>query len=245
MELTDFCFIGHVTIGPRIIGKLEQKGVLNKTNIRGEQSSRVYYVWRNPKNGKYEIASDGSNSSFGKHILSVREVITVDSYQNFLQRLSEVFIPEEPKKRTKKEFTDEQTQKIIDLYKIGTPIKEIAEAFPNREYKSVYNKIQYLKRMGKLPSIVKEKEVQKEEQKTVEPEQKPEPQPEQKPLEIEDIPEVAHKVGALMMCELNLRVKSAITLAAAMLVMGVDFTDEQLATRAVGITDKILEKINI
>ena len=225
MELTDFCFVGHVTIGPRIIGKLEQKGVLNKTNIRGEQNSRVYYVWRNPKNGKYEIASEGVQSAFGKHILSIRENITVDIYQNFLQRLSEVFIPEEPKKRTKKEFTKEQTQKIIDLYKIGTSIKEIADKFPNRDYKAIYNRIQYLKRLGRLPSNTQEKEAK-----------------------LEDVIETSigmvSKTQAVIDLKLNLRVKSAVSLAAAMLVMGVEYTDDQLAERAVSIADKILTKIN-
>lgn len=236
MELTDFCFVGHVTIGPRIISKLEQKGVLNKTNIRGEQNSRVYYVWRNPKNGKYEIASEGVQSAFGKHILEIRENITVDIYQNFLQRLSEVFIPEEPKKRTKKEFTEEQTQKIIDLYKIGTPIKEITDKFPNRDYKAIYNRIQYLKRLGRLPSNVQEKEAY--EQKLIEKEDK-----------LEDVVETSvgmvRKTSAVMDLTLNLRVKSAVSLAAAMLVMGVEYTDDQLAERAVSIADKILTKISV
>lgn len=240
MELTDFCFVGHVTIGPRIISKLEQKGVLNKTNIRGEQNSRVYYVVKN-KNGTYEIASEGVQSAFGKHILEIRENITVDIYQNFLQRLSDVFIPEEPKKRTKREFTEEQTQKIIDLYKIGTPIKEIADKFPNRDYKAIYNRIQYLKRLGRLPSNVEEKEVQKRkeahEQKPIEKEDK-----------LEDVVETSvgmvRKTQAVVDLTLNLRVKSAVSLAAAMLVMGVEYTDDQLAERAVSIADKILTKIS-
>lgn len=245
MELTDFCFVGHVTIGPRIIGKLEQKGVLNKTNIRGEQNSRVYYVWHNPKNGKYEIASEGVQSAFGKHILEIRENITVDIYQNFLQRLSEVFIPEEPKKRTKKEFTEEQTQKIIDLYKIGTPIKEIAEQFPNRDYKAVYNRIQYLKRKGKLPSNVQEKEPQEQKEEcTQQSIEKDNKDVAEAVVDTSDVVDIVKKTQEVMMLELNLRIKSAVSLAAAMLVMGVEYTDDQLAERAVSIADKILEKIN-
>lgn len=241
MELTDFCFVEHVTIGPRIISKLEQKGVLNKTKIRGEQNSRVYYVVKN-KNGTYEIASEGVQSAFGKHIISIRENITVDIYQNFLQRLADVFIPEEPKKRTRREFTNEQTQKIIDLYKIGMPVKEIAEQFPNRDYKAVYNRIQYLKRKGKLPSNVHEKEAQNRKEEY-------EQQPIEKEDKLEEIVETSvdmvSKTQAVIDLKLNLRVKSAVSLAAAMLVMGVEYTDDQLAERAVNIADKILTKISV
>lgn len=170
MEITDFCFLGHAVLGPRIISKIEQKGVINKTHKNGDNINLVYFVHKYSSKNIYEIECAGKDSAWGKHILSTRTNITVDGFQKFLKDLSEVFIPEESKKRIKKKFTKEQTQKIIDLYKIGTSIKEIADKFPNRDYKAIYNRIQYLKHSGALPSNVQEKEVQKQKEEC---EQKP------------------------------------------------------------------------
>jgi hypothetical protein len=93
-----------------------------------------------------------------------------------------------------------------------------------------------------LTSNVQEKEAQKQkeayEQKPIEKEDK-----------LEDVVETSvgmvSKTSAVMDLTLNLRVKSAVSLAAAMLVMGVEYTDDQLAERAVSIADKILTKISV
>jgi hypothetical protein len=96
---------------------------------------------------------------------------------------------------------------------------------------SLHSKVYQLRKKGLLPKV--------EEMKIEAMARKAHEKAEEPQTEVGKISTVQN----VMTIELGTRVKSAITLAAAMLVMGVDFTDDQLAERAVNITDKILERI--
>lgn len=224
MEITDFCFLGHAVLGPRIISKIVQKGVLNPTHIQGNDVNRVYYVGKMVRG--YQIMEEGKDAAFGKHILGSRYVVTVDGFQGFLQQLAEVFLPE---KKPRKRMSDDKQQKIIDMVKVGIPSSEIAQQL-NMKPASLHSKVYQLRKKGLLPKV---------EEMKIEAMAKKAHEKVEEPTEVGKISTVQN----VMTIELGTRVKSAITLAAAMLVMGVEFTDDQLAERAVNITDKILERI--
>lgn len=224
MEITDFCFLGHAVLGPRIISKIVQKGVLNPTHIQGNDVNRVYYVGKMVRG--YQIMEEGKDAAFGKHILGSRYVVTVDGFQGFLQQLAEVFLPE---KKPRKRMSEDKQQKIIDMVKAGIPSSEIAQQL-NMKPASLHSKVYQLRKKGLLPKV---------EEMKIEAMAKKAHEKVEEPTEVSKIGTVQN----VMTIELGMRVKSAITLAAAMLVMGVEFTDDQLAERAVNITDKILERI--
>ena len=224
MEITDFCFLGHAVLGPRLISKIVQKGVLNPTHIQGNDVNRVYYVGKMVRG--YQIMEEGKDSAFGKHILSSRYVVTVDGFQGFLQQLAEVFLPE---KKPRKRMSDDKQQKIIDMVKAGIPSSEIAQQL-NMKPASLHSKVYQLRKKGLLPKV---------EEMKIEAMAKKAHEKVEEPTEVGKISTVQNVTNI----ELGTRVKSAITLAAAMLVMGVEFTDDQLAERAVNIADKILERI--
>lgn len=224
MEITDFCFLGHAVLGPRIISKIVQKGVLNPTHIQGNDVNRVYYVGKMVRG--YQIMEEGKDAAFGKHILGSRYVVTVDGFQGFLQQLAEVFLPE---KKPRKRMSDEKQQKIIDMVKAGIPSSEIAQQL-NMKPASLHSKVYQLRKKGLLPKV---------EEMKIEAMSKKAHEKVEEPTEVGKISTVQNVTNV----ELGTRVKSAIMLASAMLVMGVDFTDDQLAERAVNIMDKILERI--
>lgn len=224
MEITDFCFLGHAVLGPRIISKIVQKGVLNPTHIQGNDVNRVYYVGKMVHG--YQIMEEGKDAAFGKHILGSRYVVTVDGFQGFLKQLAEVFLPE---KKPRKRISNDKQQKIIDMVKAGIPSSEIAQQL-NMKPASLHSKVYQLRKKGLLPKV---------EEMKIEAMAKKVHEKVEEPTEVGKISTVQN----VMTIELGTRVKSAITLAAAMLVMGVEFTDDQLAERAVNITDKILERI--
>lgn len=224
MEITDFCFLGHAVLGPRIISKIVQKGVLNPTHIQGNDVNRVYYVGKMVRG--YQIMEEGKDAAFGKHILGSRYVVTVDGFQGFLQQLAEVFLPE---KKPRKRMSDEKQQKIIDMVKAGIPSSEIAQQL-NMKPASLHSKVYQLRKKGLLPKV---------EEMKIEAMSKKAHEKVEEPTEVGKISTIQNVTNV----ELGTRVKSAIMLASAMLVMGVDFTDDQLAERAVNITDKILERI--
>ena len=95
---------------------------------------------------------------------------------------------------------------------------------------SLHSKVYQLRKKGLLPKV---------EEMKIEAMSKKAHEKVEEPTEVGKISTIQNVTNV----ELGTRVKSAIMLASAMLVMGVDFTDDQLAERAVNITDKILERI--
>ena len=158
MEITDFFFLGHNVIGPRICSKIEQKGVRNPMNLIGENSSKVYFVQKS-KTNIFTLHCEGKESPFGKHIISKRKQITVDEFQNFLKELSELVLPE-PKKGNR--FTDKQVEDIIRMVMEGYTSDEIAKKIGVKTT-AISSKIYQLRSKNLLPSkeecraILKEK----------------------------------------------------------------------------------------
>ena len=247
MEITDFCFLGHAVLGPRIIAKIEQKGVTNKERITGTDANRVYYVGKT-KDG-YQVCGDGKDSAFGKHILSSRDNITVDEFQHFLQEFANVFIPEKEKKRKYEVMSDNKVQRIIEMVKCGCTHTEMVNEL-HIDSKKLSNKLCYLRKKGLIPSVNDSKIERMAKEVHTEPKSEPKPEPKKAEVEIGDnelfsIPEIAKKASELAINEMNIKINSSVMLAAAMLVMGVDFTDEQIAFKAVNISDIIFNKINL
>jgi predicted DNA-binding protein YlxM (UPF0122 family) len=158
MEITDFFFLGHNVIGPRICSKIEQKGVRNPMKLIGENSSKVYFVQKS-KTNIFTLHSEGKETPFGKHIVSKRKQITVDEFQSFLKELSELVLPA-PKKGNR--FTDKQVEDIIRMVMEGYTSDEIAKKIGVKTT-AISSKIYQLRSKNLLPSkeecraILKEK----------------------------------------------------------------------------------------
>lgn len=249
MEITDFCFLGHAVLGPRIISKIEQKGVINNTHKNGDNISQVYYVQKDIKKNIYYVECSGKDSSIGKHILSTRTNITVDEFQKFLQDLSGVFLPQEPEKRKRQVMPEEKVQKIVDMVKVGYSTREIADKL-KIDVKVLQNKLAYLRHQGVIPYAMNRKNVKPMNAPTDIPEEtKKEPQEQIQEPTPDVTKEVVNTAQALGLTSTAVeierwkKVEMACKLAAAMLVMGVEFTDEQLAKRSVGITNEILKLV--
>ena len=147
MEMTDFFFLGHSTIGPRICSKIEQKGVRNPMRLIGENSSKVYFVQKS-KTNVFTLYSEGKETPFGQHIISKRKQITVDEFQNFLKELSEIVLPE-PKKGNR--FTNKQVEDIIRMVMEGHTSEEIAKKIGVKTT-AISSKIYQLRSKNLLPS---------------------------------------------------------------------------------------------
>lgn len=158
MEITDFFFLGHNVIGPRICSKIEQKGVRNPMSLIGENSSKVYFVQKS-KTNIFTLHSEGKETPFGQHIISKRKQITVDEFQTFLKELSELVLPA-PKKGNR--FTDKQVEDIIRMVMEGYTSDEIAKKIGVKTT-AISSKIYQLRSKNLLPSkeecraILKEK----------------------------------------------------------------------------------------
>ncbi len=160
MEITDFFFLGHNVIGPRICSKIEQKGVRNPMRLIGENSSKVYFVQKS-KTNVFTLYSEGKETPFGQHIISKRKQITVDEFQNFLKELSEIVLPE-PKKGNR--FTNKQVEDIIRMVMEGHTSEEIAKKIGVKTT-AISSKIYQLRSKNLLPSKEECKALLKEKNK--------------------------------------------------------------------------------
>jgi len=160
MEITDFFFLGHNVIGPRICSKIEQKGVRNPMNLIGENSSKVYFVQKS-KTNIFTLHCEGKETPFGKHIISKRKQITVDEFQTFLKELSELVLPA-PKKGNR--FTDKQVEDIIRMVMDGYTSDEIAKKIGVKTT-AISSKIYQLRSKNLLPSKEECKAILKEKNK--------------------------------------------------------------------------------
>lgn len=234
MKITDFCFIGHVNMGPTIISKVIAKGVENPYNCNGMSSNLVYYILYDSNKKIYTLGENGIESAFGKHILSTRNQITVDEYQKFLKQLSETFLPEkEETKSNRLKLSPQKEQKFIDLVKMGDyPDEQIADMLGMTKAQ-VKNKKCYLRKRG----VIGDSQTKKLNKDAVE-ERK-----ENIKVGSEPTAQVLNSVavGAEKMRAEKVRV--ATTLAAAILAVETDMPDAQLAERAVNITNEILKLI--
>ena len=147
MEITDFYFVGHSIIGPRICSKVYQKGVRNPMNLIGENSSKVYFVQKS-KTNIFTLYSEGKETPFGQHIISKRKQITVDEFQSFLKELSEIVLPE-PKKGNR--FTNKQVEDIIRMVMDGYTSCEIANKLGVKTV-SISSKVHQLRLKNIIPS---------------------------------------------------------------------------------------------
>ena len=160
MEMTDFFFLGHSTIGPRICSKIEQKGVRNPMRLIGENSSKVYFVQKS-KTNVFTLYSEGKETPFGQHIISKRKQITVDEFQSFIKELSEIVLPE-PKKGNR--FTNKQVEDIIRMVMEGHTFEEIAKKIGVKTT-AISSKIYQLRSKNLLPSKEECKALLKEKNK--------------------------------------------------------------------------------
>lgn len=147
MEITDFFFLGHNVIGPRICSKIEQKGVRNPMKLIGENALKVYFVQKS-KTNIFTLHCEGKETPFGQHIISKRKQITVDEFQGFLKELSEIVLPE-PKKGNR--FTNKQVEDIIRMVMEGYTSEEIAKKIGVKTT-AISSKIYQLRLKNLLPS---------------------------------------------------------------------------------------------
>ena len=160
MEITDFFFLGHNVIGPRICSKIEQKGVRNPMKLIGENALKVYFVQKS-KTNIFTLHCEGKETPFGQHIISKRKQITVDEFQGFLKELSEIVLPE-PKKGNR--FTNKQVEDIIRMVMEGYTSKDIAKKIGVKTV-SISSKVHQLRSKNLLPSKEECKALLKEKNK--------------------------------------------------------------------------------
>lgn len=230
MEITDFYFVGHSIIGPRICSKIGQKGVRNPMKLIGENSSRIYFVQKS-KNNIFTLYSEGKETPFGQNIIQKRKQITVDRFQNFLLELSKVVLPEMKKVNR---FTNKQVEDIIRMVMDGYTSCEIANKLGVKTV-SISSKVHQLRLKNIIPSkeecklfVEKKKKLSKYVKNGV----------------------LSNQVDSVVSDDnvLNRRIRKAFMakdIACKLISTGIIYGDKELAIKACNIAEEILKRCDL